>query len=116
MEMALDSRGGEFGEQGKVPDDIESMRGVEGYGSDFMFGIEYLHPLLGEQKQHIQGRVTWSETNLMIRNQAIGEEEGFNVGSDDGFHNLTDDWEKADWSVVAGICFCTFFMQGSDVC
>ena len=34
----------------------------EGYGSDFMSGFEYLHPLLGELKQHIQGRVTWSET------------------------------------------------------
>ena len=47
--------------------------------ADFMSGIEYLHPLLGEQKQHIQGRVTWCETKLMIGNQAIGEEEGFNV-------------------------------------
>ena len=26
-----------------------------------------------------------------------------------------DDWEKADWSVVAGNCFCTFFMQGSEL-
>ena len=26
---------------------------------------------------------------------------------DDGFHNLAYDWEKADWSVVAGICFST---------
>ena len=25
---------------------------------------------------------------------------------------LADDWEKADWSVVAGICFCTFFYAG----
>ena len=49
------------------------------YGSDFMSGIEDLHPLLGEQKQHIQGRVTWTESKLMIGNQAIGEEEGFNV-------------------------------------
>ena len=47
--------------------------------ADFLSGIEDLHPLLGEQKKHIQGRVTWSETKLMIRNQAIGEEEGFNV-------------------------------------
>ena len=81
-----------------------------------MSGIEVLHPLFGEQNQYIQGRVTCSESILMIRNQAIGEEEEFNVRSDDGFHHLADDWEKADWSVVAGICFCTFFMQGSDVC
>ena len=73
--MALDSIGREFGEQRRVPDHIDSMRYVEGYGSDFMSGNEYLHPLLGEQKQHIQGRVTWSETKLMIGNQAIGEEE-----------------------------------------
>ena len=84
--------------------------------TDFMSGIEYLHPLLGEQKQHIHGRVTWSETKLMIRNQVIGEEEGFNVGSDDGFYNFADDWEKGDWFVVAGICFCTFFMQGGNIC
>ena len=56
-----------------------------------MSGIEYLHLLLGEQKQHIQGRVTWSESKLMVGNQATGEEEGFNVGSDDGFHDLTDE-------------------------
>ena len=110
--MALDTIGREFAEQGRVPDRIEST----GYGSDFMSGIEYLHPLLGEQEQHIQGGVTWSESKLMIGNQAIAEEEGFNVGSNDGFHNFADDWERADWSVVAGICFCTFVMQGSDVC
>ena len=77
--MALNTIGREFGEQGRVPDHVKSTRYVSGYGSDFMSGIEYLHLLLGEQKQHIQGRVTWSETKLMIGNQAIGEEEGFNV-------------------------------------
>ena len=60
--------------------------------------------------------MTWSESKFMIETQAIGEEEGFNVGSDDGFHDRADNWEKADWFVVAGICFCTFFMQGSNVC
>ena len=77
--MALDTIGREFGEQGRVPDSVKSTRYVYGYGSDFMSGIEDLHLLLGEQKQHIQGRVTWSETKLIIGNQAIGEEEGFNV-------------------------------------
>ena len=77
--MALDTIGREFGEQGRVPDRVKSTRYVSGYGSDFMSGIEDLHPLLEEQKQHIQGRVTWSEAKLMIGNQAIGEEEGFNV-------------------------------------
>ena len=69
----------EFGEHGRVADCIESTRYVQEDVSDFMSGIEYFHPLLGEQKQHIQGRVTVSESKLMIANQAIGEEEGFNV-------------------------------------
>ena len=77
--MSLDTIGREFGEQGWVPDHVKSTRYVKGDGSDFMSGIEDLHPLLGEQKQHVQGRVTWSESKLMIGNQAIGEEEGFNV-------------------------------------
>ena len=82
MEMALEESLGirrKFGEQGRVPDCVKSTRYVEGYGSDFMSGIEDLHTLLGEQEQHIQGRVIWSETKLMIGNQAIGEEEGFNI-------------------------------------
>ena len=79
MEKALDTGGRELGEQGRVPDCVKSTRYVSGYGNDFMSGIEDLHPLLGEQKQHIQGRVTWSETKLKIGNQAIVEEEGFNV-------------------------------------
>ena len=77
--MALDTMGREFGDQGRVPDRVKSTRYVLGYVSDFLSGIEDLHPLLGEQKQHIQGRVTWSETKLMIGNEAVGEEEGFNV-------------------------------------
>ena len=56
--MSLDTIGREFGEQGRVPDRIEGTRYVEGYVSDFISGIEDLHPLFGEQKQHIQGRVT----------------------------------------------------------
>ena len=77
--MALNTTGREVVEQGRVPDRVKSTRYVWGYGSDLMSGIEDLHPLLGEQKQHIQGRVTWSETKLIIGNQVIGEEEGFNV-------------------------------------
>ena len=77
--MALDTIGREFGEQGRVLDCVKSTRYLRGYGSDFMSGIEDLHPLLREQKQHIQSRVTLSETKLMLGNQAIGEEEGYNV-------------------------------------
>ena len=47
----------------------------------------------------------------MIGNQAIGEEEVFDVRSVDGFYNLADDWEQADWSAVAGICFCIFLCR-----
>ena len=77
--MALDIIGKEFGEQGRMSDHFKSTRYVDGDGSDLKSGIEDLHPLLGEHKQHIQGRVSWSETKLMIGNQAIGEEEGVNV-------------------------------------
>ena len=77
--MSLDTIGREFGEQGRVPGSIEGTQYFLGYGSDFMSGIEDLPPLLREQKQHIQGRVTWSESKLMNENQAIGEEEGFNI-------------------------------------
>ena len=54
----LETIGRVFDEQGRMPDRIESTRYVEGDGSDFMSGIEDLHPLLEEQKQHIQGSVT----------------------------------------------------------
>ena len=60
------------------------------------------------QQKHAQGKGTWSESKLMIGNQAIGEEEGFDVGSNNGFHSHADDWE-ADWSVVAGISFLHLF-------
>ena len=63
-----------------------------------MFGNEDLHSLLGKQKQHVQGRVTWSESKLMIGNQAVGEEEGFDVGSDYEFQDVAHDWEQANWS------------------
>ena len=89
----MDTIGREFGEQGRVPDHSESMRYVLGDGSDLTSGIEDLHPCLGKQEQQVQDRVTCSEPKFMIGNQAIGEEEGFNVRSDDGFHNLADDWE-----------------------
>ena len=56
--MVLDTIGREFCEQGRVPDRVKGTRYVYGYGSDLMSGIEDLHPLLGEQKQHIQGRVS----------------------------------------------------------
>ena len=79
MEIALDTIRREFGEQGGVPDLIESSQYVEGDGSDLMSGKEDLHSLLGKHEQQVQGGLTWSEYKLMIGNQAIGEEEGFNV-------------------------------------
>ena len=71
--MIFDTIEREFGEHRRVTDHIKSTRYVSGDGFDVMSAIEDLHPLLGEHKQHIQGRVTWSETKLMIGNQAIGE-------------------------------------------
>ena len=58
VEIALDTIGGEFSEQGSMPDRIESSRYVERDGSDLMSDIEDLHLLLGKQKQQVQGRVT----------------------------------------------------------
>ena len=78
--MALDTIARGFGEQGRVPDHVKSTQYVQGNGSDFISGIEALHPLLGGQKQHIQSRLTWSETKFVIGNQAIGEEERFKSG------------------------------------
>ena len=77
--MALYTIGREFNEQGRVPDCIERTLYVEGDASNFMSGIEDLYPWLGEQKQHMHWRVSWSESKLMIGNQALGEEEGFVV-------------------------------------
>ena len=54
----MNTIGREFDEQDRVPDHIEGKQNVERDGSDFMSDIEYLHPLLGEQKQHVQGRVS----------------------------------------------------------
>ena len=42
VEIALDTIGREFGEQGRVPDHIESMQYVSGDGFDFMSGNEDL--------------------------------------------------------------------------
>ena len=50
-----------------------------------MSNIEGLHPLLGESKQHVQGRVTRSESELMISDEVVGEKGGF--------HDLADDWK-----------------------
>ena len=56
VESALDAIGQEFGEQGRMPDCIKSMKYVKRDGSDLMSDIEGLHKLLGEIKQHVQGR------------------------------------------------------------
>ena len=71
--------------------------------------------MLGKQKQHVQGRMTSSKSKLMVGNRAIGEEEGFDVRSDDGVYDLADDWEQADWSLLQDL-FCTFFLQSGNAC
>ena len=66
VKLALDSIVRQFGEQGRITDSIKSSRYVQRDGPDLMSGIEGLHPLFGESKQHVQGGVTWSETKLVI--------------------------------------------------
>ena len=55
--------------------------------------------------------MTGYKTKLMVGNQVIGEEEGFEIRSDDGFHDIANDWEKADGSAVAGIRFSPFLCR-----
>ena len=66
VELVLDSIARQFGEQGRIPDCIKSSRYVQTDGPDLMSDIEGLHPLLGESKQHVQGGMTWSESDLVI--------------------------------------------------
>ena len=72
---------------------VKSSRYVPRDGPELISDIKGLHPLLGEYKQHVQGRVTGSESKLMICDKAVGEKEGFYVNVDDGFHDLADDWK-----------------------
>ena len=66
VEVALDAIGREFGEQGGMPDCIKCSRYLERDGPDLISDVEGLHPLLGKYKQNVQGRVTRSESELMI--------------------------------------------------
>ena len=58
VELAWDVIGREFGEQG--------TRCVERDGPDLMTDIEGLYPLVVEWKMYVQGKVTWSESEMMI--------------------------------------------------
>ena len=66
VELALDSIGRQFEDKDRMPDCIESSRYVQRNDPDLMFDMKGLHPLLGEYKQHIQGRLARSESELMI--------------------------------------------------
>jgi len=90
VELALDVISSEFREQGRMPDYIKSTTYVQTDGPDLMSDIEGLHSLLSEKKQHVQGGVTWSETQLVIWDD-VGGKEGFHINCDDGFHELADD-------------------------
>ena len=72
-------------------DSIKRMSSIERDGPDLMSDIEGLHPLLGELKPHVQCRVTWSETKLVICDEVVGE-KGFHINCSDEFHDLADDW------------------------
>ena len=65
VELALDSIGRQFGEQGRIPDDIKSSRYVQRDGPDLMSDIDGFHHC-GWSKQHVQGGVTRPESELMI--------------------------------------------------
>ena len=45
---------------------MSDKRYVQGDSPDLTSDIEGLHSLLGEEKQHVQGRVTGSEYELII--------------------------------------------------
>ena len=94
VQLAIDAIGREFGEQGRMPDCSKSMRHVQKEGPELISYIEGLHPLLGESKQHVQGRLTWSKTKLVIRSEVVGgEKEGFDFDCDDRSRDLADDWK-----------------------
>ena len=57
MELALDAIGKQFGEQGRMSDCIKCTMYVQRASPDLMSDIEGLHPLLGEEKQPVQGVV-----------------------------------------------------------
>ena len=48
VELSLDAISREFGEQGRMPDCIESTRYVQRDGPNLMPNIEGFHPLLDE--------------------------------------------------------------------
>ena len=66
VELQLDAIGREFEEQGRMPDRTESSIYVSRDSPYLMSDIEGLHPLLGEEKRHVQSGVTWSESELVI--------------------------------------------------
>ena len=77
VELAFDAIGREFGEWGRMPDCIKSTRYVQRDGPDLMSDNEGLHHVLGELEQHVQGRVTWSESELLIWDEVVGEKKDF---------------------------------------
>ena len=54
VQLPLDSIGRQFGEQGSMPDCIESSTYVQRDGPDLTSDIESLHPLLEQEKQHVK--------------------------------------------------------------
>ena len=55
--VVLDAIGRELGEQCGMPDCIECSIHILRYVSDLISDIEGLHPLLGEQMQHVHATV-----------------------------------------------------------
>ena len=59
VELSLDVIDREFGEQGRMPDCIQSLRYVQRDSPELMSDIDGLHPFFGELKQFVQCGVTW---------------------------------------------------------
>ena len=65
VELASDYKGRQFGEQCKMLDCINRSKYAQRGGPNLMSDIVGLHTLFGESKQHVQSRVTRSESELI---------------------------------------------------
>ena len=52
--------------------------------------------------------MTWSETKLVIRDEVVGEKEGFHINCDDGLHYLADVGSKLIGLQLRGSIFAPF--------
>ena len=55
----------EFGDQSGVPDCVKCSRCIQRDSPDLP-EMEGFHSLLGESKRRVHGKITWTETEVMI--------------------------------------------------